>query len=39
MNNILIEYEYHNYNNFIILFAKHFYLNNFIFPLYILIKY
>jgi len=36
MNNILIEYEYHNYNNFIILFAKHFYLNNFIFPLYTL---
>ena len=39
MNNILIEYESYNYKNFIILFAKYFYPNNFIFPLYILIKY
>jgi hypothetical protein len=31
--------EFYNYNNFIIFFAKHFYLNDFVFTLDSLIKY
>ena len=38
MNDILTQYEYHNYNNFIIFFVNYFFPMNFIFILNLLIK-
>ena len=39
MNDILTQYEYHNYNNFIIFFVNYFYRDDFIFTLNSLVKY